>query len=186
MDLGRMKLNLVFSRGILELVTFSIWLIPWLRRVEFSSWKKRKRSPIFPFLLAFLWCSNILLLEACPCFLQDWVVQPVTQTVGRSLLKAEEVLSCVFFYKLEFFKKYLSCCSVTQLCLTLCNPQTAASQASLSFTTSQSLLILMYIESVKPSNLLILYCPLLLLPSIFPSIRVFSSVSSLCIRWPKY
>ena len=90
-----------------------------------------------------------------------------------------------FFYKLEFFKKYLSCCSVTQLCLTLCTPQTAASQASLSFTTSHILLILMSIESVKPSNLLILYCPLLLLPSIFPSIRVFYNELALYSRWPK-
>ena len=54
-------------------------------------------------------------------------------------------------------------------------PWTAARQASLSFTISQSLLKLMSIESVMPSNHLILYCPLLLLPSIFPSIRVFSS-----------
>ena len=60
------------------------------------------------------------------------------------------------------------------------------SQASLSITKSQSLLELMSIESVMPSNHLILYRPLLLLPSIFPSIRVFSSGSVLCIRWPKY
>ena len=63
---------------------------------------------------------------------------------------------------------------------------TAARQASLSFTNSQSLLRPMSIESVMPSNHLILCCPLLLLPSIFPSIRVFSNESVLCIRWPKY
>ena len=55
-----------------------------------------------------------------------------------------------------------------------------------SFTVSQSLLKLMSIQSVMPSNHLILCCPLLLLPLIFPSIRVFSSESALCIRWPKY
>ena len=55
----------------------------------------------------------------------------------------------------------------------------------LSFTISQSLLKLMSIELVMPSNHLILYHPLLLLPSIFPSIRVFSTVLALCIRWPK-
>ena len=66
------------------------------------------------------------------------------------------------------------------------NPWTAAHQASLSFTISCSLLKLMSIKSVMPSNHLILWCPLLLLPSIFPSIRVFSSESALCIRWPKY
>ena len=63
---------------------------------------------------------------------------------------------------------------------------TAACQASLSLTNSQSLLKLMSIESVRPSNHLILCRPLLLLPSIFPSIRVFSNESILCIRWPKY
>ena len=65
-------------------------------------------------------------------------------------------------------------------------PWTAAHQASLSFTISWSLLKLMFIESVMPSNHLTLCCPLLLLPSIFPSIRVFSDESALHIRWPKY
>ena len=65
-------------------------------------------------------------------------------------------------------------------------PWTAARQASLSITNSWSLLKLMSMESVMPSNHLILCCPLLLLPSIFPSIRVFSNESVLCIRWPKY
>ena len=65
-------------------------------------------------------------------------------------------------------------------------PQTAAHQASLSFTTSRSLLKLMSIESMMPSNYRILCCHLLLLALIFPSIRVFSSGSALHIRWPKY
>ena len=65
-------------------------------------------------------------------------------------------------------------------------PWTAAHQASLSNTNSRSPHKLMSIESVVPSNHLILYHPLLLLHSIFPSIRVFSNESSLCIRWPKY
>ena len=64
--------------------------------------------------------------------------------------------------------------------------RTAACQASLPFTISQNLLKLMSIESVMPSNHLILCHPLLLLPSIFPSIRVFSKESVLPIRWPKY
>ena len=63
---------------------------------------------------------------------------------------------------------------------------TAAHQASLSITNFQKLLRVMSIESVMPSNHLILCCPLLLLPSVFPSIRVFSSESVLHIRWPKY
>ena len=65
-------------------------------------------------------------------------------------------------------------------------PWTAACQASLSFTISWSLLKLMSIESVMPSNHFILCRPLLLLPSVFPSIRVFSNESALHIRWPKY
>ena len=65
-------------------------------------------------------------------------------------------------------------------------PWTAAHQASLSITNSQSLCKLMSIESVMPSNHLILCRPLLLSPSIFPSIKVFSNESVLCIRWPKY
>ena len=65
-------------------------------------------------------------------------------------------------------------------------PWTAAHQAPLFFTFSQSLLKLMSIQSTMPSNHLILCWPLLLLPSIFPNIRVFSNESALCIRWPKY
>ena len=65
-------------------------------------------------------------------------------------------------------------------------PWIAAHQASLSFTISRSSLKLMPIESMMPSNHLIRCHPLLLLPSIFPSIRVFSNELALCIRWPKY
>ena len=74
----------------------------------------------------------------------------------------------------------LVCCSVAQSCLTLCDPWTAACQASLCFTISWRLLKLMSIESVMPSNHLILCHPFLLLP------RVFSNELALCIRWPKY
>ena len=83
-------------------------------------------------------------------------------------------------------KKDVRFSSVYQSCLTLWTPWTAPHQASLSITNSQSLLKLMSIESVRPSNYLILCCPLLLPPSIFPSIRVFSSESAVHIRWPKY
>ena len=65
-------------------------------------------------------------------------------------------------------------------------PWTAARQASLCITNSQNLLKLMSIESVMPSNHLILCCPLLLPSSIFPNIRVFTNESILCIRWPNY
>ena len=84
-------------------------------------------------------------------------------------------------YNIQFSSvQSLSC---VQLFVT---PQTATCQASLSITNSWSLSKLMSIEPVMPPNHLILCCPLLLLPSIFPSIRVFSNESVLHIRWPKY
>ena len=76
--------------------------------------------------------------------------------------------------------------SVAQYILLFLTPWTAARQASLSITNFQTLLKLMSINSEMPSNHLILFCPLLLLPSIFPCTRVFSNESVLCIRWPKY
>ena len=76
--------------------------------------------------------------------------------------------------------------SVTQLWLTLCNLWTAACQTSMFITNSWSLLKLMSTELVMPSNHFILCHPLLLPPSIFPSIRVFSNESVFHIRWPKY
>ena len=83
---------------------------------------------------------------------------------------------CLFYRQDQFS-------SVTQLCLTPCDPMPCP---SMSITNSQSLLKLLSIELVMPSNHLTLCCPLLFLPSIFPSIRVFSNESALCIRWPKY
>ena len=78
-------------------------------------------------------------------------------------------------------------CSAAQSCLTLCNPPgTSACQVSLSFTISWSLLKRRSIELMIPSNHLILCHPLLLLPSIFPRIRVFSNELALPISWPKY
>ena len=76
--------------------------------------------------------------------------------------------------------------SVAWLCLTLCNPMDYSKPGFLSFTNSPSLFKLMSIESVMPSNHLILCCLLLLTPSIFPSIRVFFNESVLRIRWPDY
>ena len=76
--------------------------------------------------------------------------------------------------------------SVAQSCLIFVTPWTPTCQGSLSITNSQRLLKLMSIQLVMSSNHLILCHPLLLLPSIFPSIRVFSNDSVLCIKWPKY
>ena len=78
------------------------------------------------------------------------------------------------------------CCLVAKSCRTLHNPMDFSSQAFLSFTISWSLPLLMSTESVMPSSHLILCRPLLLSPSVFPSIRAFSNESGLHSRWPKY
>ena len=93
-------------------------------------------------------------------------------------------LLCMEFSRQEYWSG--CCCSVAKSCLTFCDPMKTVYQSSMSFTISQSLPKFLSIESVMPSNHLILCCPLLLLVSIFPSIRVFSNESALCIRWPKY
>ena len=87
---------------------------------------------------------------------------------------------------LKSVKSIFQFSSVTQSCLTLCDPWIATLQASLSITNSCSLFKFMSIKLVMPSNHLIFCRPLLFLPSIFPSTRVFSSESVFCIRWPKY
>ena len=94
-----------------------------------------------------------------------------------------KLLKWVFKYQPNDWNVVVQFLSHVQLFET---PWTVAHEASLSFTISGSLLKLMSIESVMPSNLLILCHPPLLLPSIFPSIRVFSNESVLHIRWPKY
>ena len=91
----------------------------------------------------------------------------------------------IYVLSVEFMLFSQSVSSVAQSCPTLCDPQTAAQQASLSLTISQSLLQLISTKSVMPSKHLVLCCPLLLLPSIFLSIRGFSNESALCIRCSK-
>ena len=78
------------------------------------------------------------------------------------------------------------CCSVTKLCLTLCNPMDCSTPGFPVPPSSWNLPKFMSIELVMPSNHFILYHPLLLLPSVFPSFRVFPNESVLRIRWPKY
>ena len=97
-----------------------------------------------------------------------------------SLLKFLATSSLSAFSSLTVSVQSLGCVKL------FATPWTAARQVSLSITNSQSLLKLTSTESVMPSNHLILCRPHFLLPSTFPSIRVFSSESALCIRWPKY
>ena len=118
------------------------------------------------------------------------------KTRGNHRAKNKNKLKSNFHFKrkicLSYLMSYFFCWNLVktllllsrvQLCVT---PWTATGQASLSFIISQSLLKLMSIESVMPSNHLILYHPLLLLPSIFLSVRVFSNELALCIRWSNY
>ena len=100
-----------------------------------------------------------------------------THQISSTLL-LQVLLPTVYFFLVLF-----QFSSVAQLCLT---PWIAAHQASLSITNSQNSPKLMCIESLMPSSHLILCCPLLLLPPIPPSIRIFSNESTLCMRWPKY
>ena len=104
-------------------------------------------------------------------------------SLGSPDVKEKEELNCLVLLVLDY--EVHCCVVVVQLlsCVQLfATPWTAGHQASLYFTVSWSLLKLMSIESVMPSNHLILCRPLLLLPSIFPSIRVFSNESAFCIR----
>ena len=112
-----------------------------------------------------------------PPSLWYFVIAAQSVIAAKTLRMAELVLFALMLFQFSL---------VTQLCPTLCDPMTTACQASLSITISWSLYKLMSTELVVSSNHFILCCPLLLLPSIAPSIRVFSNESVLHIRWPSY
>ena len=98
-------------------------------------------------------------------------------------------LQCCASFSVQWSESVIQdicCCSVAQSCPTLCNPMDCSKPGFPVFYCLWSLFKLMSIESEMPSNHLTLCRPLLLLPSVFPSIRVFSSELALCIRWPKY
>ena len=120
--------------------------------------------------------QNILYSSLYPCL--EWLSN--LQTLHISLSESISYLSSK-----SFLSPFVVVWSLSHVRLFV-TPWIAAHQASLPFTISQSLLKLMSIASVMSSNHLILHHPLLFLPSIFPSIRVFSNESVLCIRWQKY
>ena len=131
---------------------------------------------LFPHLCAMKWCDQI----PWSSFFECWVLSQLFHSPFSLSSRGSLVLLC--FLPLRWFSSVQSL-SCVQLFVT---PWTAACQASLFITNSWSLLKLISIKSVMPSNHLILCHPLLLLPSIFPSMRVFSNESVLRIRWPKY
>ena len=110
--------------------------------------------------------------------------------LSQPVSAASATVVSLSFSDLIFIRVPLSCTyqfsSVAQSCPTLCNPMDCSTPGLPVHHQVPELFKLVSIESVMPSNHLILCHPLLLLPSIFPSIRVFSSDSVLCIRWPKY
>ena len=141
-----------------------VWAHPW------SSWPEKAVQCILAPCLHCLVCAG-----PCPSSLLSF----------HSNSKGEKTQTFHFISRsLSCYS--LCCCLVASRVRLFVTPQTAAGQASLSFTISWSLLELMSIELVMPSNHLILFRFLLLRPSVFPSIRVFSSESTFCIRWPKY
>ena len=115
-----------------------------------------------------------------------WPLPPSLSLLVTSSLFSVSLSLSVLLHTFIHFIFSVQFSSVSQLCLTLCDPMNRSTPGSLSITNSQSSPKLMSIESVMPFNHLILCRPLLLLPSIFPSIRVFSNESALCIRWPKH
>ena len=126
----------------------------------------------------FIWRSR-----ACQTTVRKWREQ---SNIG-SRFKKQRVNPTSVVISFEETRKLLSqFSSVTQSCQNLCSRMDYSTQTSLFITNSQSLLKLMRIETMMPSNHLILCHPLLLQPSIFPRIRIFSNKSVLCIRWPKY
>ena len=142
-----------------------------------------------------LWPVVRLLLLAClgswlRCFCWGWDPAKVSWPT-QSLWPRGGGRGWIFDSLVGLLLGNTLCCSVGQSCLTVCDPMDCSTlvhglQASPSFIISRSLLKLLSIESVMPSNHLVLCCPLLLLPSIFPSIRVFANELALRIRWPKY
>ena len=128
-----------------------------------SLWQEKKVSRYF---------------QMSPCFCGSVAKSCPNHCNSISFILATHILLLCLILCYPFFHWF----SVIQCCLTLCDPWTTACQASLSFTISWSLLKLISIESLMPSNHLILCHPLLLLPSLFSSISIFSNELALCIR----
>ena len=125
--------------------------------------------------------SSVQSLSRVQLFVTPWTAASQSPL---SIIKSQSLLKFMFsLFVLSLARVFSSVQSLSYVQL-FATPWTAVLQASLSTTSSQNLLKLMSIELVMPSNHLILCCPLLLLPPIFPSIRVFSNESVLCIRWP--
>ena len=141
--------------------------------------------------------KDILLYKTCcllwtPCeeFIWNGILEKILFLLKNCCESFVLRIKSTFLFSLNarkfIYKRQDFCCSVAQSCLTLATLLTTTCLASLPLTISQSLLKFMSIKSVMSSSHLILWCPLLLLPSVFPSIRDFSNESAVHIIWPKY
>ena len=144
------------------------WLTLWMwYPMDMEGWLRDSSTHRFWYLQGYLGRTSApwILKDMCTKNSVNWTTETYPLTVLEVQFNSVQLLSPVWLFE---------------------TPWTTACQASLSITNSRSLPKFMSIESMMPSNNLILCHPLLLLPSIFPNIRVFSNESALCIRWPKY
>ena len=198
----RLPLSLTISQSLLNLMSLSQWCHPSISSsvTPFSSCPQSlPASGSFP--VSWLFASGGQNIKASasasllPMNIQGWfpsrstgLIFFLTKGLSRVLqhhsVKAS-ILQCSAFFMVQLLHPYSSVQSLSRVQL-FATPWTTAHQASLSITNSQTPSKPMSIESVMPSNHLTLCYPLLLLPSILPSIRVFSNESALHIRWPKY
>ena len=175
----------VVSKGPWIISTVLLWGVGWD--------DMREKDPFFHLMLLPKgpqhWTPQPLFpLAACLIFhfiTQCWVFNNMIRRPSVSQLSESLPGLYPYLLNLKVWRWFGSVQSLSGVQL-FATPWAAACQASLSIANFRSLLKLMSIESVMPSNHLILHCPLLLLPSIFPSIRVFSNESVICIRWPEY
>ena len=135
-----------------------------------------------------LWPRGLRVHGILQARIREWVAVPFSRRSSQPRDRTQVSLIAGRFFTNWATREAVQFSSVQSLSRVwlFATPWTTALQASLFITNSWSLLKLMPIESVMPSNHLILCCPLLLLPSIFRSIRVFPNESTLCIKWPKY
>ena len=167
-----MRLNVCFLRSSVPLWEYKAHrpLKTFGLRIHLAA-KPNYLEGLYVFHLKWIFC---LAAETLRCLIIQWTLDIM------GLGSADSLIQIFFNSSVQFSSVQL----LSQVRL-FASPQIPARQASLSITNSQNLLKLMSIELVMPSNHLILCCPRLLPPSVFPSIRVFSNESVLCIRWPK-
>ena len=141
-----------------------------------------------PYLFHFVQLTLLFILHcAVGITSSKYIYQNVNNPVCCCLFSLTLCIHVFIKYHTKFYySNHCCCCSVTNSCPTLCDPKYCSTLGFPAHTIFWSLLKLMSIESAMPSSHLSLCCARLLLPSIYPSIKVFSNELALCLRWPKY